>query len=339
MRTLFSLLLAALLLALAGCNGSDSADEAKYQIAVVPKSVSLNFWSQVREGAEAAASELDSVAVIWKGTSDESDIDGQVQIVESFINRGVDAIVIAAADSRGLVPVLKKAQQRNIPVITIDSNTDPQISASFIATNNEKAAGKAADLIAEATDGTGKVALIPYIPGASTSNQRERGFKQALENHPDLELVTTRYSKSDYNRAMTVTEDILTSYPDLDAIFAANEPSVLGAAQALKSRGKAGEITLVGFDASPREIQGVREGTIHGLIVQSPYRMGYEGVQKAYQVIQGDSIEKQVDSGSMVVTEQNLDDFLQKREQRGGEASPSDTTLTPPDTAAAAAAK
>ena len=299
---------------LPGCG--TSAPEAKYQIAVVPKSVSLDFWNSVQAGARAAAAELDSTAITWKGTSDESDVAGQIRIIESFVNQGVDAIVVAATDSKGLVPTLREAQKQGIPVVTIDSGTAPQISESFIATDNMKAAGKAADLIAEATGGQGTVALIPYVAGASTSNAREQGFKERLKEHPGLELVTTRYSKSSYNRAMTVTEDILTSHPDLDAVFAANEPSVLGAAQALKSRGQAEDVTLVGFDASPREIEGVRSGTIHGLVVQNPYQMGYRGVKQAMRAIKGESVKKQIDSGSTVVTSENLESFLQERKNR-----------------------
>lgn len=329
-----TLLLCVALLATAGCGGGSSS-EAKYQIAVVPKSVSFDFWNSVKAGAEAAAAELDSARVIWKGTSSESDIAGQVQIVESFINQGVDAIVIAAADSRGLVPVLRRATERGITVVTIDSNTEPQIGASFIATDNEAAARKAADLIAERTGGQGTVALVPYIAGASTSNERERGFEEGLRAHGGLELVAKQYSGSDYSQAMSVTEDILTAHPDLDALFAANEPSVLGAAQAITSRGMAGEVTLVGFDASPREIEGVREGTIAGLIVQDPYRMGYEGVMRAVQALKGQSVPKRVDSGSTVVTQDNLDAFLAEREERseGGLSIEDDAAET--DTAAA----
>lgn len=332
MRTfLLSALIIGLML-FAGACGSGPGGEAKYQIAVIPKSVSFDFWNTVQAGAQAAAAELDSVNVIWKGTSSETDIAGQVRIVESFITQGVDAIVIAAADSRGLVPVLRQAKQNDIVVVTIDSNTEPQISASFIATDNVAAAEKAADLIAEELGGEGQVALIPYIAGASTSNQRERGFKQGLQEHEGLVLVATQYSGSDYAQAMSVTENILTAHPGLDAIFAANEPSVLGAAQAIKSRGLTDEITLVGFDAAPREIEGVRSGAIEGLIVQDPFRMGYEGVMTAYQVLQGQSVPERVNSGSTVVTQQNLDAFLEEQEAavQGASAAPAEPMPSAP---------
>ena len=306
-----SIVLVGLLTACGGRNGGD----AKYEIAVIPKSVSFDFWNTVHVGAQAAAAELDSVRISWKGTSDETDIAGQVQIVESFINQGVDAIVIAAADARGLVPVLRRAKESGVVVITIDSNTDPQISESFIATDNVDAARKAAELVAESLNGEGEVAVIPYIAGASTSNDRERGFKEGIQGYEGITVVATQYSQSDHSRAMAVTEDLLTAYPDLDAIFGANEPSVIGAAQAVKSRGLTDRITLVGFDASPQEIEGVRSGVIKGLIVQDPFRMGYEGVVQAVAVLNGEAVSERIDSGSIVVTRENLDEFLERREQ------------------------
>ncbi len=313
MRNIILLFSLALLAAACQSGRQAEGDAAAYRIAVIPKSVGFDFWATVEAGADSAAAELGAVEVIWKGMNDETDIAGQIALVESFITQQVDAIVIAAADSRGLVPVLRRAQQAGIAVVTIDSNTDPQVSSSFIATDNLAAAADAADLLAEALGGQGKVALIPYIPGASTSNDREQGFQEGLANYPGLELVATQYSNSDYGRAMSVAEDILTAHPDLDGIFAANEPTVLGVAQAVKTRGLAGQVTLVGFDASSREIEGVRDGSILGLIVQNPFRMGYEGVMQAVKVLEGEAVEERIDSGSTIVTQENLEAFLAGR--------------------------
>ena len=313
MRNIILLLSLALLATACQSGGQAEGNADAYRIAVIPKSVGFDFWATVEAGADSAAAELGAVEVIWKGMNDETDIAGQIALVESFITQQVDAIVIAAADSRGLVPVLRRAQQAGIAVVTIDSNTDPQVSSSFIATDNLAAAADAADLLAEALGGQGKVALIPYIPGASTSNDREQGFKEGLANYPGLELVATQYSNSDYGRAMSVAEDILTAHPDLDGIFAANEPTVLGVAQAVKTRGLTGQVTLVGFDASSREIEGVRDGSILGLIVQNPFRMGYEGVMQAVKVLEGEAVEERIDSGSTIVTQENLEAFLAGR--------------------------
>jgi ribose transport system substrate-binding protein len=299
-------LLCSLLVAACQSERPPQADENVLQIAVIPKSVGFDFWANVKSGADAAADSLGNVEVIWKGTNDETDIAGQVAIVESFIINQVDALVIAASDAQGLVPVLRQAIDAGITVITIDSNTSPQVSSAFIATDNQGAAEMAADMLAEQLGESGKVALIPYIAGASTSNDRETGFKRGLAKYPDLELVATQYSNSDYGRALQVTEDILTAHPDLNGIFAANEPSVLGAAQALKTRNLTDQVVLIGFDASPREIDELRAGTVDGLVVQNPFRMGYEGVVRAVHVINGRPVPEVIDSGVQIMTPETV---------------------------------
>jgi len=277
----------------------------KPQILVSPKGLVHSFWLSVKAGAVQAGKDF-NVDIIWKGPSLETDIAGQIGIVEDYINKKVDAIVLAACDATGLVRTVEKAHQAGIPVVTIDSGVDSDIPASFIATDNVAAAKKAADVLAELLNGQGKVACIPFVPGAATSIMREEGFKEGLKNHPGLELVAVQYSQSDVATGMAVTENILTAHPDLSGIFAANEAGAIGCAQALVSRGVAGKVKLVAFDAASNEVKALKDGIIQALIVQNPYKMGYLGVKTAVDVLQGKSVEKRIDTGVMVVTKDNL---------------------------------
>ncbi len=280
---------------------------SKREILVSPKGLVHSFWLSVKDGAEKAGEEFD-VEIIWKGPSVETDIATQISIVEDYINKRVDAIVLAACDANALVSVIKKADAAGIPVITIDSGVNSDIPKSFVATDNVLAAEKAADALAELLNKKGQVALIPFVPGAATSIMRENGFKNGLQTYPDMELVSVQYSQSDAERAMAVTEDILTGHPELDGIFAANEAGAIGCASALKSRGMTGKIKLVGFDASPNEIQALKEGTIQALVVQNPFRMGYLGVKAAVNVLEGKPVEKRIDTGVTIVTLDNLNE-------------------------------
>ncbi|SFU84749.1 ABC transporter substrate-binding protein [Alicyclobacillus macrosporangiidus] len=291
-----------------GTNATAVSGGKTYRIAVIPKAVGFDYWETVHAGAEAAAKDLGNVSIVWKGTSAETDINGQISMIEDFINQHVDALVVAATDAKALVPVLQQAQKSGIKVITIDSGTDPQVSDSFVATDNVHAAAEAADEMNKLLGGKGDVALIPFVPGASTSNQREQGFKDELGKYPGLHLVATQYSQSDYNKALSVTEDILTSHPNLAGIFAANEPGALGAAQAVKERGLQGKVQIIGFDAAPKEIQALQEGTIQALIVQNPYKIGYDGVQEAVADLEGKKVDPRVDTGATVVTKDNMND-------------------------------
>lgn len=275
------------------------------QILVSPKGLVHSFWVTVKSGADSAGKEL-GANVIWKGPTLETDISGQIAIIEDYINKGVDAIVLAACDATALVNTVKKAAEKNIPVITIDSGLDSDIPLSFIATDNVAAAMKAADALAELIDKKGKVACIPFIPGAATSNMRESGFLTGIKNYPDIQVAAIQYSQSEVAMGMAITEDILTAHPDLKGIFAANEAGTIGVVQGLKSKNKVGQVKVVGFDAAPNEILALNDKTLDALIVQDPFKMGYLGVKTALQALKGETVEKRIDTGVYVVTRENI---------------------------------
>ena len=294
-----------------GSQGGGEGQSGPVRLAVVPKAIGFDFWEQVRIGAECAAQKASGqVDVQWDGVTAETDVNGQVNLLQNFIQQGVDGLVYAATDAKVLYQVTESAKQQNVTVVNIDSGTEPQPEdVPVFATDNVAAAEQVPDLLAEELgEEGGKVAFIPFQQGTVTNEQREEGFKRGLEQHPELELVAEQSSQSDYNVALRVTEDILTANPDLDAIFAANEPGVLGAAEAVRQAGKAGEVVIVGWDASPEEIQGVRDGVISALVVQNPFRMGYDGVNAAVKIIrEGTQVESE-DTGATIVTQENLED-------------------------------
>ena len=281
------------------------APKKRYRIAVVPKSVAFDFWLAVRAGAEKSGKE-EGVQIIWKGPSDERDIAGQRAILENFITQRVDAIVFAACDARAMVPIAQKALRAGIKVITIDSGLDPDVSLCFVATDNIKGGRIAAEVLAKLIGYEGKVGLIPFVPGAATSIQREQGFKEGLKKFPKVKLVATLYSESDVTKGMQVTENMLTAHPDLKGIFAANEPGAIGAARVLQARKLVGKVKLVAFDAAPTEIKALQDGVIQALIVQNPFRMGYDGVKMAVKALRGEKVPKRIDTGVTVVTMKNF---------------------------------
>ncbi len=288
---------------LIGCSGE--TEKAKTKILVSPKGLVHSFWVTVKAGADSAGKEF-GAEVVWKGPTQETDIAGQIAIIEDYINKGIDAIVLAACDAQGLIPVLEKAQQKGIPVITIDSGVDSDIPFSFIATDNILAAEKAAQKLAELIGAKGEVACIPFVPGAATSNWREQGFVEEIKKYPDIELLPIRYSQSEVAIGMAVTEDLLTGHPDLKGIFAANEAGTIGVIQALKTKNKIGQVNVVGFDAASNEVNALQAGEIDALIVQDPFKMGYEGVKAAMMSIKGESVPNRIDTGVYVVTRENL---------------------------------
>jgi ribose transport system substrate-binding protein len=284
-----------------------TAPASGLKIAVVPKGTAHVFWKTVEAGARAAGKQY-GAQILWNGPAEETDVTGQIAILEDFITQGVSAIVMAACDAKALVPVVQKARGKGIPVITIDSGIETKDALSFVATDNVAGAKMAAQKLAELIGKKGKVGVIPFIKGAATSDMREQGFKEGIAAFPDIQLVSTLYSQSDATQAMQKTEDMLTSVPDLAGIFAANEPAVVGAANVLKQRNLAGKVKLVGFDASDAEVAALKEGVVQALVVQNPFKMGFEGVRLAVQAIKGEKIPERVDTGVTIVTKENLND-------------------------------
>lgn len=295
--------------AFAGCGQKSEAggNSGKKTIALIVKSTDSEYWLTVKAGAEKAAKEA-GVDIIFKGPATEQDIQGQINILEDAINQKVDGIVLAASDTKALIQPAEKAIDAKIPLVTVDSGADSEKIASFIATDNEAAAAQGADVLAKLIGESGKVGIVNFVPGVSTAVQREKGFRDAMAKHSGIQLLQTQYSQSDKAKAMAITEDILTANPDVKAIFAANNRSALGVAQALKGKGVAGKVKVVAFDADPDEIKGLEDGSITALIVQNPFKMGEEGVKNVLALMEGKTVEKRIDTGVTIVTKENMND-------------------------------
>lgn len=279
----------------------------KLEIAVIPKGLTHQFWLSVKKGAETAAGELGG-EIIWQGPPKETEIAQQISIVQDMITRGVDAIVLAACDANALVSIVEQADKKGIPVVMVDSGLNSDIPKSLVATDNAQGGAIAAKSLSDLIGGTGEVGLIPFVPGAATSELREQGFLEALPELPGLNLVAKNYSQSDAATGMNVTSDMMTAHPNIKGIFAANEPGAIGAAQALRTAGKAGEVKLVAFDASGEELKALEDGVIQALVVQNPFKMGYEGVKAAVDSINGKEVPERIDTGVTVITLENLND-------------------------------
>lgn len=287
-----------------GSGSSSNISGAKYTIAVVPKSVGLFYWGTVHAGALAAAKKL-HVNIVWKGTEAETDVAGQVNILQDFITKHISGIAFAATDAHGLVGTAQSAAKAGVPVVNIDSGLTPQ-APPLVATDNIAAAAKAADILAQQIGGKGDVALLPFVPSAATSIQRQQGFEQELKKYPNIHLVAVQYDQSDINTALSEMENILTSHPGLKGVFAANEPGVIGTVHALLERGLVGKVKVLGFDNAPDEVNALKSGQIAALIVQNPFKIGYMGVQETLDLIQHKKVPHSVDTGSTVVTKANM---------------------------------
>jgi ribose transport system substrate-binding protein len=291
-----------LVLALAGCHGKQ-----RKTVAVVPKATAHLFWVTVHAGAAAAGRDFD-VDVLWNGPSAETDYARQVQIVDSMIARQVDGLVVAAQDRTTLNASLDRAAAAHIPVTVFDSGVDSTNYMSYIATNNFEGGQVAARKLGTLLNGKGKLAMLMNAPGSKSTMDRESGFEEVLRKEfPGMEIVARQFSMSDRAKAMAAAENFLTAQPDLDGMFASSEPSSVGAALALKSRGLAGKVKLVAFDASEELVADLKDGSIDALVAQDPFKMGYDAVKTLADKWKGGTPPKTIDLNARVVTKSDLD--------------------------------
>lgn len=291
-----------------------AAEPLTYQIAVIPKGTTHEFWKSIHAGAAKAERELNEsgikTRVLWQGPLKEDDRDTQIQVVENFTARGVSGIVLAPLDSRALVRPVEIAVAAGIPVVIIDSGLEAGPHRSFVATDNLEGGAKAAGLMGKLLGGMGKVILLRYAVGSASTEDREKGFLEELGNSfPGIEVISsTEYAGPTRDTAYRTAQALLNRHGDVvDGIFAVNENSTIGMTMALREIGRAGgDVVMIGFDAGSQSIEDLKNGDVQGLVVQDPMRMGYEGVMTVMRAIRNEPIEARIDTGVVLVTPENF---------------------------------
>jgi ribose transport system substrate-binding protein len=290
-----------LVLVASGCNRTGVR-----RIGVIPKGTAHVFWQSVHAGAEAGGREFNE-KVDWEGPANETDYARQIEIFDSMLNQHVTGIVVAASDRTTLNASLDRAARENIPVVVFDSAVDSENYVSFVATNNYEGGQMGARKLGELLHGKGSVAMIQNAPGSASTMDRERGFHDAMaKEFPGIRIVAEQYSMSDRAKGMAAAENIFTAHPTLDGLFASSEPSSVGAAQAVKSRGLVGKVKLVGFDSSEGLVADLQEGVIDALVAQDPFKIGYEAVKAVTDKLNGKTPPKRIDLSAVVITKADL---------------------------------
>jgi ribose transport system substrate-binding protein len=277
------------------------------RIAVIPKGTTHEFWKSVHAGAERAAREL-GVEVIWKGPLKEDDRTAQIQVVEDFVVRGVDGIVLMPLDDQALVAPAREAAARGIPVVIGDSDLAWDGRVSFVATDNAQGGRIGGDELARLVGERGKVLMMRYAEGSASTMERERGFLEAVGIYPDIEVVSSnQYAGATVESAYQTAENLLNSFPELDGIFCPNESSAFGMLRALQDAGRAGSVRFVGFDASEKLVEGLRAGEVDALVLQNPAMIGEISVRVLVDHLDGKPVAERIDTGVSLATLENLD--------------------------------
>lgn len=316
MRTLSRALLivVAALLAIPSCGRRERRAEGTVTIAVIPKGTTHEFWKSIHAGAVKAAREL-GVEVIWKGPLKEDDRDGQISVIEDFISRGVSGIVVAPLDDRALVAPVEDAVSAGIPVVIIDSDLRSDTYVSFAATDNYLGGQLGARHLAGLLGAKGRVIMLRCYEGAASTTAREKGFLDEIATFKDITVVSAnQYGGATTETAYRASENLLGPLKEADGslsiqgIFTVNESTSFGMLRALQDAGLAGKVTFVGFDSSPKLVEALRTGQIHGLVLQNPFAMGYDGVRAMVAHLKGEKVMKRIDTGVVVATPGNMNE-------------------------------
>jgi ribose transport system substrate-binding protein len=264
------------------------------------------FWEVVKTGLRAGALEF-GVNLEIQGPWVESDIDGQIHIVEAILkNTPPKVLILAAADYRRLVPVVEQVAAKGVKVITMDSGVDSPLPLSFVATNNTEGGEKIGAEMIRLLDPGRSVAIINHVRGATTAIEREEGTRRVLERDGRYPILGTWFTDNFEDNAYLITTNLLAEYPDIGGILAMNEVSTVGAARALRDNGYGRKVRLVGFDSSLTEVRFIEQGIIAATVIQKPFNMGYLAVRAARDAALNRSLPDFIDTGSVLITPENL---------------------------------
>lgn len=303
------------LLFLAGAAVTAAAAD-HYTIAVIPKGTTHEYWKSIHAGAVKAQQELAAAGVtvdlIWKGPLKEDDREQQVQVVENFIGRHVDGIVLAPLDNRALVAPVETAVRGKIPVVIIDSGLASKVPSSFVATDNREGGRIAARHLGALLEGKGNVVLLRYAVGSSSTEEREAGFLEVMaKDFPAIRLLSTdQHAGATRDSAKRVAETLLARYgTEVNGVFASNESAASGMLLALRDAGLAGgKVKFVAFDSGETLNAGLQAGDVQGFVVQNPLNMGYLGLKTVVAVLRGEPVPARIDTGVGFVTKENFND-------------------------------
>jgi len=281
-------LLAGAALALAAMMSSASAADMK--IALLVKSLGNGFFEAANKGAEEAAKELGGVEIIYTGPTTTT-AEGQIEVINSLIAQGVDAIAISANDPDAVVPALKKAQQRGIKVLSWDSGVAPEGRIMHLNPSSNELIGKMCLQLAKdhLPDGKGDFAILSATTTSTNQNIWIEEMKKQLKDFPGLNLVTTVYGDDLADKSYREANGLLTSQPNVKVIVAPTTVGVLAASQAVKDAGKIGEVYVTGLGL-PSEMAGaIKSGATKEFAIWNPIDLGYSATQIAYHLVKGDT--------------------------------------------------
>lgn len=320
MKRLFFLVLALCTVLLVACSDvgdnndtkSDESTGAKNEddinIHVVLKTLSHPYWKSVEAGAKKAAEDL-GVQVEINGPPSEADVIEQVDMMDNAISQAVDALVVSPSQPTTVTNIFDLAESNNIPVLLVDTDADWENKVTFIGTDNYSAGEEGGKYLASLLEAGDKVVIIEGAKGNLAADERAKGAKVALEE-AGMEIVAEQPADSDKFKAAGVIDAVLQNHADLAGVFAANDDMAIGALSATEQVGL--QIPIVGINGGDEATELIIQDKLAGSVAQSPYEMGYMGVENAVKTIKGEEIERRIPTPIKVINKENAEEHLEE---------------------------
>lgn len=294
---------------------SNNSNDDAYNISVILKATDSDYWQTLLLGAEQASTDSNgAIKITSSGPTSEVDFEHQVSILENVIITEPDAIVIASGSVDATVPAIEDAMNKGIPVVTIDNKVDTDNITSFFATDHYIAAGLAAEEMVKKWEERGidpqnkSVFVVSAVAGTMVNSQRVDGFIDVItELVPTINVIQTQYADNDISKATDIVLNTIMANDNLIGVFGDNNHMGIGIANAINETGKSESIVTYAFDSSPDEVIAVENGNLTGIVVQDPFKMGYDGVNYAVQAIEGNEVDKEVIVPTMIIDADNID--------------------------------
>lgn len=289
---------------LAACG--DDAGGASKELALVPGVQNEPFYISMQCGAEEEA----KAAGYTLQTNAPAKFEATLQepIVTGLGAKKPAALLIAPTDDVAMAGPIQQVKDQGVKIIEVDTALkDTGVALSTITSNNEKGGALAAETLNKLAAGkSGTVLVLDTKAGTSTTNARAKGFEEELKKYPNLKSAGVEFTENEPDQAAAKVTAKLASTPDLVGIFATNLNTGEGAATGLRNAGKVGAVNLVGFDASPSEVEGLKKGEFQALIAQDPATIGKEGVKQAIAAIDGKQVQRNIEAPLVAITKDNL---------------------------------
>ena len=262
---------------------------AKDSIALVISTLDNPFFVTLKEGAEKQAKALDYDLVVLDSQNDPAK---ELANVEDISVRGVKVLLINPTDSDAVGNAIAVANQKKLPVITLDRAANKGQVIAHIASDNTAGGEMAGNYIAEKLGKGAKIIQLEGIAGTSAARERGAGFAKAAQAH-DFKILASQPADFDRSKGLNVMENLLTAQPEVQGVFAQNDEMALGALRAIQAAGKK-DLVLVGFDGTDDGVKAVKSGKMAATIAQQPEKIGEIGVQTADKVLKGEKVEASI---------------------------------------------